>query len=176
MRVTEILSITREGNYFKEGAADLGSAVHKAIEYFLLDDLDEESLPEIVKPYFNSWLKRGDMLKDNKAFLLPETRLEGKLYNGCPDYISQDSRGFIFIDDWKTGQHDARYYYQLAAYGKLFKELYPGHITILRLWYLYPGQPASIIDLTGKKRKEAERGWDLILAFYMKHKNNWRLE
>ena len=79
--------------------ADLGTAVHSAIEFLIDDDLDEGSLDLSVRPYVNAWKRWRDYYKPK--FLLRELRLGCDYFCGTVDCVCE-IKGETFVIDWKT--------------------------------------------------------------------------
>lgn len=85
--------------YVLQQAADLGTAVHACIELYLKDDLDESSILDEWRPYFNAFLK---FMRDfNPQILGIEKRLACQTHAGTIDLICVIN-GKVWIIDWKT--------------------------------------------------------------------------
>ena len=100
-----------------ERKARLGTAVHKAIELAVADELDESSLHPDVVPYFRSWLKWW-LAQD---VVVGACEFEQKFYSEA-GYCGQiDFRGCLgsgrWVLDWKTTtKPQPTHCVQLAAY------------------------------------------------------------
>ena len=100
--------------WFTEWAAERGSRVHKAIEFDLLGELDEESVDEHVRPYLGAFRK---FRAEND---LKIRRVECHVYSphgftGTLDLFA-DLNGTPTILDWKTGKADRYVGLQLSGY------------------------------------------------------------
>jgi hypothetical protein len=97
-------------------AQERGTAVHRAIHYDILGDLDESSLDPRIAGYFAAY--RAFMKSSRFNFNLVEHIVFSLLH----DYIGMlDLRGFYpgrgkTILDWKTGEETDAWGPQLAAY------------------------------------------------------------
>lgn len=103
--VTSILSMLSASFYGRVDksvlmhAADVGHAVHAAIEYAIADELDESSLDPEWIPYFEAWqLWRKDF---KPIFKYSEKKLGCDLFCGTVDCVAELD-GALYVIDWKT--------------------------------------------------------------------------
>jgi hypothetical protein len=96
-------------------AADRGSAVHRAIELWIADDLDESSLCEEIKPYFAGFKKF--VSEKRPEFVMSEQKLyhPDMMYAGTMD-IMLKMPGLYLIDVKNTAAVSASWGIQLLAY------------------------------------------------------------
>lgn len=102
-------------------AIEKGTYVHKAIKMWFMGKLDEDSIDESAKGYFNSfkkWYKKSGLKME---------LVEQILYNPAGDYcMTLDyASGDSCLIDWKTGQIYAKYSAQLGGYADGY-EIYSG--------------------------------------------------
>jgi len=131
--VNEILSTSGISNYNKipiylrESALYFGKYIHKMTELFDLNDLDFDSIKDVVidgkRPveYLEGWIKYKELFKP--IFQSIEKPLYSKIYNyaGTHDRVED-----ITVDDIKTGINSkSGDDLQLAAYLQLWNENYP---------------------------------------------------
>ena len=96
--------------------ARLGTAVHRAIDLFLRGMLDESSLHEEVRPYFDSWLRWWTTHEHR------DIEPECQFYSPSGDYAgTRDFYGTLngkrWLIDWKITSYPVRTHpIQLAAY------------------------------------------------------------
>lgn len=99
-------------------AAERGTNVHLACEYYDTDSLDYDSVQHEIVPYFNAWVK---FCKDfNPEFLMIEQRLYSETY----DYAGTIDRvaiigGVPYLLDIKSGAKRKEHAIQTAAYAEL---------------------------------------------------------
>lgn len=115
-------------------AAELGSAVHDAIEFDVEGDLDPGGLPEKVRPYFGAWRRFRD-----EAGLEIEARLSHKIvyssvhnYAGTCDLVGRLTRmktrwggEDLQTIEVKTGMETLGARLQTAAYNLALREMHP---------------------------------------------------
>lgn len=109
-----------------ERKRQLGSAVHKACELDDEDDLDDETLPELLAPYVAAW--RRFKTETRALVLLNERRLYHPrlLYAGTIDRLIT-LLGDLWVIDLKTAADPAPSYgIQTAAYHELVEAHEPG--------------------------------------------------
>lgn len=127
---TELLSVTDVvktglGIYqYKRAnaAAEKGTQIHKALQYFDEDDLNEDNLDPIIKPY----LEQYKLAKQEKGIVRIQNEIRRYspkyLFAGCIDLICKID-GKYSIMDFKTGKKESvSWKWQLAAYEELMKE------------------------------------------------------
>lgn len=105
--------------WYTENGCARGDAVHKAIHYHDQDDLEWDSLDEIVKPYVEAWIKfRTDV---HFEIIKSEESVYDPIYRYAGTY---DKIGFLgpknIILDIKTGAPHQANALQLAAYAATF--------------------------------------------------------
>jgi len=107
--------------WFTEWARDRGSAVHRAIQLFEEDDLDEESLDEAVKPFFYAYLKFKMEYQWKPIENEVQVWSERHEYAGTLDSYGT-SAGTRAIVDYKTGQLSPVVGVQLSGYSLALAE------------------------------------------------------
>lgn len=146
-RVTEILSAMLHEDYlmgwanamglykhtkyevFLNTAADIGTAVHEAIEKYLGENIspDIDNYPQDIKfrisCAFNSFLSWWDIIKKTKyKIILQEYALVCKYFGGTLDMLIEIN-GKVYIVDFKTSNHSSyKHFLQLAAYRYMLEE------------------------------------------------------
>ncbi len=119
--VTQLLIFQDFSNIPKdilEYKCQLGTYVHKAIELFLLGELDQKTLHPKIAEYFNSWLIWWEEHKSRITVLGIEERFYHPVfkYAGCVD-LRCEYDGEATIIDWKcASQHSIWYGLQTAGY------------------------------------------------------------
>lgn len=110
-----------DAKWFTEFGRDRGSAVHKAIHYHELDDLDESTLDDTVRPFFEAYLK----FKAEYQWQPIENELqvwsERHEYAGTLDSYGK-AAGTRAIADYKTGQLTPAVGVQLTGYSLALAE------------------------------------------------------
>lgn len=121
-RVTDVLKkvgISKDFTGIDPFYADRGRAVHACIELYLKGTLDESSVDEVCRPYFDGFLKFWDKFKFEP--FTTELHLENDDYQGTIDLLSDHG-----IYDWKCSKsHDRAAEIQGAGYKKLAKSNFP---------------------------------------------------
>jgi len=117
-------------SWFTEWARDRGSAVHRAIQLYEADDLDESTIDEHVRPFFNGYLKfRAEY---NWQPERSELHVWSKRHQYAGTLDSQGkSNGVKTILDYKTGQLTKPVGIQLTGYALAYAESYHSVITNL---------------------------------------------
>jgi hypothetical protein len=166
--VTQILGDTFPGVYagIPEHTllrrAQIGSAVHKAIELYLCRNLDENKLHPEVEPLFKSWRKWWDTVVANVQTWSSESRFGSPLgYAGCDDFFAQICGDFWEID-WKTTTEPKRTHrIQTAGYciGR-------GHPAKTRRACLYCQRDGSIAQLVEHTDSKDTADWLAIWRVY----------
>ncbi len=108
--------------FFSQQAAKKGTFIHKAIHLYLLDNLNENSLDPIIKPYFESFKKW--FLENEPEVREAEYRLGSLLlgFAGTLDFIGIVGEELLLID-WKTGQKIIpSHWLQLEMYRRLVSQ------------------------------------------------------
>lgn len=107
--------------WFTDWARDRGSAVHKAIQLYEEDDLDEETVDENVRPFLNAYYK----FKAEYQWISIENEVqvwsERHEYAGTLDSFGRAS-GTRAIVDYKTGQLSPVVGIQLSGYALALAE------------------------------------------------------
>lgn len=109
-----------------ERKRQLGTAVHKACELDDEDDLDDESLPELLAPYVTAWRRFKE--ETRALVLLNERRLYHPrlLYAGTIDRL-MTLQGDLWVVDLKTAADPVPSYgIQTSAYRELVEANEPG--------------------------------------------------
>lgn len=133
--VTTIIKLELGLYQYGDGsAAERGTAVHRACQYYDEKDLDESSLPENVKPYLNQYKQA---LGTYKIVVLQNELMRFHpvyLYAGTLDKIVEinGNRGIL---DLKTGVECIDHKFQTAAYLDMVKHEHEG--ILLKRWGLY---------------------------------------
>lgn len=117
-----------------EYALERGRAVHKAIHYWLQDDLDEGSVAPEIMPYLRQFQAFWE--KSGLELLASEERVSHRTldYCGTLDIRARDADGEIIIDI-KTGAPAKWHGPQLAAYAATFER--PIRRAVLHLGEFY---------------------------------------
>jgi hypothetical protein len=101
--------------WFTDFARDRGSAVHKAIQLHEEDDLDESSIGDDVRPYFEAYLK----FKAEYSWCPVGTEIQvwdkAHGFAGTIDQLGE-AHGALAIVDFKTGQLSPAVGIQLTGY------------------------------------------------------------
>lgn len=119
-RVTEIIRAVGLGKDYRNVDnfyRDRGTAVHKAIELYLADKLDLDSIDESYKGHFAGFLKWWETVlkRDVPPAFKTEVHLENNEYHGTIDLILHGK-----VVDFKCSKsHDKVAEIQLAGYKKL---------------------------------------------------------
>lgn len=112
-------------SFYTSEARDRGSAVHTAIEYHLDGDLDEDSVTEPVRSYFDGYLRFMRELVTLPVCCevgLAHRRLR---YAGTLDlfcFMRWGGKEVLALVDFKTGQWQPWHDLQLAAYRELLDD------------------------------------------------------
>lgn len=94
--------------------ANKGTAIHKAVELFENDDLDEDSLDDEIKPYLGAWIKFK--LETDWRTAQTELQVHGIGYAGIVDLVGSLNEEPAIID-LKSGSVVSPWWgLQLAAY------------------------------------------------------------
>ena len=118
MSVTTILKEAGmiDTQWFTEESRLRGTAVHEAVFYDIHNDLHEDGMHDIIRPYVQAWFK----FKNDTDFLPLSSMCEARMYHpiyeyaGTPDLIGRLNGRMVLIDI-KTGDcPTARF--QTAAY------------------------------------------------------------
>lgn len=135
---TPVISVTQalvggglvDTKWFTEWARDRGSAVHRAIQLFEADDLDESTIDENVRPFFDAYLK----FKAEYRWEPLESELHvwsaRHQYAGTADCVGR-THGTKAIVDYKTGQLTPAVGIQLTGYALAHAECRHSVITKL---------------------------------------------
>ena len=113
-----------DGTFFKPGAAEKGTRIHKAIELLNLDQLDRSQIEGTgYVPYveaYELWVKEfGPEILDVEVRMVGEC--EGVVYAGTVDLVAE-VKGELCIIDLKTGrQYPKPYRAQLGAYALAYE-------------------------------------------------------
>ena len=96
--------------------ARLGTAVHRAIDLFLRDELDELSLHDEVLPYFLCWREWWDSASWDEFASEAQFYCDHGGYAGTRDFFgARDSQTWLI--DWKITSHPVRTHpIQLGGY------------------------------------------------------------
>ena len=87
--------------------ANLGTAVHAAIELYLHEELDTSSMHPAIMPYFESWLAWAT--DEIQTTVQLEARFASVLgYAGTVDWVGDTSTHGLCILDWKTTASPSR--------------------------------------------------------------------
>lgn len=138
MRLDSVTTIIKEecGLYqYGDGlAAERGTAVHLACQFYDEGDLKEDTLADNIRPYFEQYKLALETLKIK--VLANELRRYHStyLYAGTLDKLA-DVDGQIGVIDLKTGQESIDHKWQLAAYVDMIKHEHPDKT--LSRWNLY---------------------------------------
>ena len=129
-------------------AAERGTAVHKACQFYDENDLDESTIPANVMPYLEQY-KRAIKELDIKVLANEMLRYHPVyLYAGCLDKIAT-VKGVKGVIDIKTGQEYVDHKWQLAAYKDMVKH---EHKEDLKRWNLYLAPDSyRFVERTGHK-------------------------
>ena len=106
-----------------EAAAKKGTAVHTAIQYYLENDLDENTLDEVIKPYlesFKQWYSYSNMKPVKLEMIVGSLKLQ---YAGRFDCLMKDKANNLIIVDWKTGIKTKSHSAQGAGYCIAYEEM-----------------------------------------------------
>ena len=98
--------------------ANRGTAVHKAIELHIADNLDEESLDDEVIPFFNAYKKFSNLTKFDPLESERKVFSEELWVAGTLDLIGEIQNKRVLIDI-KTGQKQKWHQIQTAGYALL---------------------------------------------------------
>jgi len=116
--VTQILAAEGfiNGDWFTEYARDRGSYVHQAIHLYEHDDLDEDGLDPVIRPYLDAW----KAFRSDSGFVVSSS--EKEMYSeqyrfaGTADIFGTFGDCSPSIIDFKTGAVAPWVGLQLAAY------------------------------------------------------------
>jgi len=121
--VTEIIKKAGliDDKWFNEFARERGSAVHKAIEWHISGELDEESVDDICRPYLEAFkcFTRDCNLRIYRSECMVYSKIFG--YAGKFDLYGRINRR-RFIIDFKTGALQDCVGMQLRAYMQAARE------------------------------------------------------
>lgn len=121
--VTQIIDdagLYGDTSYFTEYSRERGSFVHKAIQFHLSGELDEDTLDPVIVPYLEAWKKfevEAGYVSDECEAMFADTVYR---YAGTVDHIGHLD-GHFGIIDVKTGAPTPATGIQLAGYEKLIK-------------------------------------------------------
>lgn len=102
-------------------AAERGTRVHLACQYYDEGRLDMDSVDPVDRPYLESYIKAKSELKIN-VLANEIRRYHGLyLYAGTIDKLAEIGRRGVLLDI-KTGAHEHSYCWQTAAYLKLIEQ------------------------------------------------------
>ncbi len=107
--------------WFTEYGRDRGTKVHKAIQLYDADELDEESLDPVLRPYLEAWRRFKE--EAHVTIEASEVRLASETYGfaGTIDKVARIG-STPAICDLKTGPVSGWVGLQLAAYHILLNE------------------------------------------------------
>lgn len=178
MRVTEILGFFNPNkDFYKEGSADRGSALHELTVYFQTDTLMLKKIPDELKEAFSQWRKYYiEKIIPPKRTLKEtfiETEFNGKHFSGHPDlvYLFRDNTAKIY--DWKFGQFQGSHLCQVGFYSLLVKEKFPKVKTFAELVYVTDSK-VKPIKINGIQMKRAELYAQNIFGTYQIIKSNYK--
>jgi len=166
--VTQILGDTFPGLYagipehILMRRAQIGTAVHRAIELYLDSKLNVDSLHAEVRPLFESWLKWWRLVEDTAVTLYSERRFGSLLgYAGCDDWF-----GTIGLEEWEidwktTTAPKLTHQIQTAGY-----HVGIGASPATRRGCLYCQRDGSIAQLIEHKDHKDITDWMAILRVY----------
>ena len=114
---------------YTERAANIGTIVHSAIEYYLkrvnisdtyFDDIEDKFMRDSCHNAFLSFKKWWSIISQNQySILMQEQSLVCEYYGGTLDALI-DINGRVYVVDFKTSNHfNYKYYLQTAAYRRL---------------------------------------------------------
>jgi hypothetical protein len=119
--VSEILKtvgLTKDWSGVDPFYAARGKAVHRAIELYLADDLDDRSIGTVIRPFFDGFLKYWDKHGTKPVGIEVKRYNEDLAYAGTADLLVDD-----LIIDWKCSKsHDK----VAELQGEAYKSLFPG--------------------------------------------------
>jgi hypothetical protein len=129
--VTQILKPLSEAEYrgvnrdVLDAAAQRGKAVHKMIELDLRDDLDVDSLPDELQPYYTAWQNFRNL--SGFECLLSEARVYSPRYNyaGTLDLFGRLNGDAALIDAKRTVVVPRSVGPQTAGYEQALRWNYP---------------------------------------------------
>ncbi|MHB1692594.1 MAG: hypothetical protein ACYCUW_01745 [bacterium] len=101
--------------------ATRGTYVHKAVELYLRNNLDFDSLDENVKPYLDSFIKFQEKAKIVPVLLEERFADKNITFAGTVDIVAKIN-GKICLFDIKTGQKQDSYKAQMAGYKRLLSD------------------------------------------------------
>jgi hypothetical protein len=99
----------------------LGTAVHKACELDDVNELDESTLHDAIRPYLDGWRRFRDEFApvwDASEWMLADP---GMRYAGTIDRVGTLNDGRLVVLDIKTGPQSPQIGVQLAGYERLLK-------------------------------------------------------
>lgn len=121
--VTQVLSAEGfiDQAWFTEYGRDRGTKVHQTIEFYDADELDEDSLDAVLRPYLEAW--RRFRAEAHVAVEASEVRLASEVYGFAGTIDKLATIGIVpAILDIKTGQVQPWAAIQLAAYHILLNQ------------------------------------------------------
>lgn len=101
-----------------ETARQKGVAIHKMVELWCKNDLDETTLPEWMRPALDQWKKF--VTESGFRIFQSEVRVFHKTYRyaGTLDLVGNIDRSIVYIDVKRSFLAGASIGYQLAAYAE----------------------------------------------------------
>ena len=124
--VTSILRVAGlyQEQYFNEESRRRGKYIHKAILYYLQDDLDIESTPQEYRGYIEAFIRFNNEVKPIIAIGKCEVSKFSTTfrYGGTPDIIASFNNNESIID-LKTGAETPVTGIQLAGYSLLYPDM-----------------------------------------------------
>jgi len=116
--IGNILELDKQYKNMDPFYANRGTAVHRAIELYIVDNLDEESLDDEVIPFFNAYKKFSKLTKFNPLSSEQQVFSEELWVAGTLDLIGEIQKKKVLIDI-KTGQKQKWHQIQTAGYALL---------------------------------------------------------
>lgn len=116
--VTTVLSFGRNLDHIPAWTAHRGTALHLASEYYDANDLDMESVDDLVRPHLDAYIEWHR--RTEPTFIMTEEKvwgeLDGMLFCGTIDRVMLHRRGHHLVIDLKSGAPRSEHGLQLAAY------------------------------------------------------------
>lgn len=124
LELAGVISFEKVPFEIRERAAFMGDCIHETARLYAKNQLDVESLDEILKGHYES-IKKFHIDRVKKLLFVEQIVFDSKLgYAGTVDIVYQDQDNHVCLDDFKSGLILPAVKLQTALYKNAFEKNY----------------------------------------------------